>query len=101
MPVFQTVVELAVGMVANLISRTDDRGGCLSLGAPPRCERWPAHRLMAGATVGQAYQFDDVTEGTPLGRRPTGFDVGVIRVCADDQDSRRTFFHHVSISRPR
>src|SRR5262249_49595179 len=44
---------------------------------------------VAGAAVGEANQLDDVAEGAPLRRGAADLDIGVIRMGAEDKDSRR------------
>ena len=91
--VVQPVVELAVGMVEDLVRGADDRGGGLRLAASPTRQLGPGHRVVAGPPVGQAHQPDDVARVAPPGGRPAGLDVGVIRVGADDEDAQRLFSH--------
>ena len=53
----------------------------------------PCIVLVAGLAISETHQLDDMAQGAPLGRRPAGFDVAIIRVGADDQDPQLLIGH--------
>jgi hypothetical protein len=66
----QAVVELAVGLIEDLVSCTDDGRGRLSFGSSTAGELRPIHRLVTGLAVGQTHQSYDMTQSTPLSAIP-------------------------------
>ena len=69
----------------------DDGSGRFCLDPSALGERLPIHRLVAGLPVGQAHQPYNMAQRTPLGRCPTGLDIGIIRVGTDNEHSRWLF----------
>ena len=72
MAILQAVVELPIGMIEDLVGRTDGRRGGLGLASPPARQFGPGHRLMPRPAVGQAHHPDDVPSSTtgPPSRPP-------------------------------
>ena len=91
--IFKAVIQLAVGWIEDLVGSADDGGRSVGLAPAALGQCRSVLRLMAGLAVGQAHQLHLVPEGTPLGSSPARFDVGVIGMGPDHEDSQRLLGH--------